>query len=202
MRWVIPVAHRDWASSTNSANHVLLTLYCYHYFKRRFYSFIIGAVTAYTYLQDVFFYYLRITLSNAATRGEATINIVFFAVVMLGCWVTLEITRRIFMCLWQDVCVEHKWSCPAPHISCVLLFRLSEIRLRDNLPNSDLWWFPSQSLRWADDPEALIILFVGILSKIGASHVIIDGSNLTRNGSGTRITMKPHSIGININPID
>ena len=46
-------------------------------------------------LQDVFFFYLRIASSNAAIRREATINIVFLAMVMLGCWVTLEITRCI-----------------------------------------------------------------------------------------------------------
>ena len=76
---------------------------------------------------------------------------------MLGCLIALEITRcNYFLLIWRMCWTQ--MVVPCPHITCVLLFRLSEIRLRDNPPNRDLWRFPSQSFRWADDPEALVAL--------------------------------------------
>lgn len=116
---------------------------------------------------------------------------------MLGYLIALEITRWNYFLLIRRMC----WTqmvVPCPHITCVLLFRLSEIQMRDNPLNRDLWRFPSQSFRWADDPEALVALLYSFLKVNWLTPCHYHGFNCPRNDSCTHIVTRPSHVKVYI----
>ena len=85
---------------------------------------------------------------------DVTTRLPPLALVMLGCQVTLKITRDISAFLgWWTCWTQMIVFCP--HIAYVLFSRLSEIPLRDNPSNRDLWWITHRTATSGDSHPSL-----------------------------------------------